>query len=73
MVLDFLYTDCLLWFVAGNAFKEGNEGDHKVHFQKDTMVIFASAEDDSNWQGIFQLNFQMTFGTISFYKKICNS
>ena len=38
------------------------------------MVIFASAEDDSNWQGIFQLNFQMSFGTIihsNFEQALC--
>lgn len=28
------------------------------------MIIFASAEDDSNWQGIFQLNFQMIFDKV---------
>ena len=39
-------------FVSGNPWKDGNEGDSKVQFQKDTLVIFASAEDDNNWQGI---------------------
>ena len=36
----------------GNFWKEGNEGDTKVQFQKDTMVIFASSENEDIWQGI---------------------
>ena len=32
--------------------KEGNEGDTEVQFQKDTMVIFASSENEDIWQGI---------------------
>ena len=38
--------------VIGNPWKEGNEGDSKVQFQKDTMVVFASTENEDIWQGI---------------------
>ena len=49
---------------------EANEGDTEVQFQKDTMVIFASSENEDIWQGIrfIDIFFSIEILTINYLK-----
>ena len=46
--------------------KEGNEGDTEVQFQKDTMIIFASSENEDIWQGIRTTDIFFSIVTINY-------
>ena len=45
---------------------EANEGDTEVQFQKDTMVIFASSENEDIWQGIPTTDIFFSIVTINY-------